>query len=137
MARYNLKIGSKEIEANLISCRDSKVTFSIDGEIYEVEISQTLDRSAALPTVTLSAAPEYRPATASRNANEIRAPMPGIIVHVPVKEGQSVNAGDTVVVMEAMKMENNITASVSGKVKTVHIEVGEECGNGKLLVSLE
>ena len=66
----------------------------------------------------------------------IRAPMPGIVVSIAVKEGDEISAGDTILVMEAMKMENNITATSSGTVKKIHVQAGEEVSNNQLLVEL-
>jgi biotin carboxyl carrier protein len=63
--------------------------------------------------------------------------MPGVVVSIAKKVGDAVNPGDTLLVMEAMKMENNISASIAGKIKTIHVAVGNELDSGQLLVELE
>ncbi len=67
----------------------------------------------------------------------IVAPMPGLIVRVNVSPGDTVEAGQGVVVMEAMKMENELRATASGKVRSVEVTVGTAVEKGALLVSLE
>ncbi|MBR1801090.1 MAG: biotin/lipoyl-binding protein [Bacteroidaceae bacterium] len=66
----------------------------------------------------------------------VEAPLPGTIKQVCVSVGQEVAAGDTVVVMEAMKMENNITAEFAGKVTAVKVAVGDQVQSGQVLVEL-
>ncbi len=67
----------------------------------------------------------------------VKAPMPGLIVRVNVKVGDEVQAGQGVVVMEAMKMENELRASGAGRVKAVHAEPGTAVEKGAMLVELE
>jgi biotin carboxyl carrier protein len=68
---------------------------------------------------------------------QITAPMPGIVLKVLVKEGQSVGAGEALLILEAMKMENEIQAAKGGKIKEIHVEAGEEVRAGDPLVDLE
>ena len=63
--------------------------------------------------------------------------MQGTIVKVLVSEGQSVNAGDAVVVLEAMKMENQIQADKAGTVKRINVKAGDKVGSGDVLVVIE
>ena len=66
----------------------------------------------------------------------MRAPMPGLVVRVEVAEGQAVEAGAGLVVVEAMKMENELRATRAGMVKTVHVAVGQAVEKGAALVTL-
>lgn len=68
---------------------------------------------------------------------ELRAPMPGRIVRVLVEEGQEVDAGDGLVVMEAMKMENELSARAPGRVETVRVEPDQTVNQGDVLVVLD
>lgn len=68
---------------------------------------------------------------------KLRAPMPGKIVRVEVEPGQEVGAGDGLVVMEAMKMENELSADRPGTVSAVHIEAGETVQQNDVLITLE
>ncbi len=65
------------------------------------------------------------------------APMPGVILSIAVKEGDEINAGDVILVLEAMKMENEIHAPRAGKVKKLHVSEGAEVQSGSALVELE
>ncbi len=86
------------------------------------------------PTAPVPAAAP--PAQASSDSMVV-APMPGIILSIAVKEGDEVNAGDTILVLEAMKMENEIHAPRAGKVKKVHVSEGAEVRSGSELVEFE
>ena len=71
------------------------------------------------------------------NSGDVAAPMQGTIVKVTVEVGQEVAVGDSVVVLEAMKMENQITAEKAGKVTKVNVKVGDKVGAGDILVVIE
>lgn len=71
---------------------------------------------------------------ASSKANDIKAPMPGLIVGVHVDVGQAVKKGDTLLVLEAMKMENAIKAAGDGVVKKVSVSTGDKVDKGQILV---
>ena len=83
-----------------------------------------------------SARKPSRPAVNNAGPGEIRSPMPGIIVNLLVKVGDIVTAGQTVVVMEAMKMENNIPSTGAGTVSAVHVTKGQEVENSALLITI-
>ncbi|MEM1116479.1 MAG: acetyl-CoA carboxylase biotin carboxyl carrier protein subunit [Bacteroidota bacterium] len=68
---------------------------------------------------------------------EVRAPMPGLVLRVLAQPGSAVEAGDGLVVLEAMKMENELTAPADGTVASVHAAAGDAVGKGDLLVELE
>ncbi len=68
---------------------------------------------------------------------KITAPLPGTVKTILVKEGQTISRGETVLTMEAMKMENNITAEAAGKVKSIAVKQGDQVNQGETLVELE
>jgi len=74
---------------------------------------------------------------AGGGSGQVAVPMQGTIVKVVVEEGDEVEAGDTVVVLEAMKMENNVTADKSGTVKEIRVAVGDSVGSGDVVVVIE
>lgn len=82
------------------------------------------------------AAPAPAPAPAPAGANAVTAPLPGKVTQVLVKVGDTIKAGDTVLMLEAMKMENSITAESSGTVKAVLVEAGAQVQNGQALIEL-
>ena len=68
---------------------------------------------------------------------KVTCPLPGTVVAVKVKEGDSVSAGQTLVVLEAMKMENNIDAEKAGVVKSVNVQAGATVMEGEVLLVIE
>lgn len=77
------------------------------------------------------------PAKAKANANSINAPMPGTIFDIKVQQGDSVKAGDVLLVFEAMKMENEIMAPTDGIVAKVHVVKGASINTGDALVTMQ
>lgn len=103
-----------------------KYMVKVNGSLYEIELEEIKIGEKAPAVETPKAAPA--PAV-SGEGEEVRSPMPGNILSVNVSEGASVNKGDVLMVLEAMKMENEIMAPVSGKVtgivpKGIAVETG-------------
>jgi acetyl/propionyl-CoA carboxylase alpha subunit len=103
-------------------------TLWLDGHRFEVEALD--ERSKAIRDLSGVAAGPSGPAP-------LKAPMPGLIVRVTVQVGDQVQAGQGIVVMEAMKMENELRATAAGRVKTVLATPGTAVEKGALLVELE
>jgi acetyl/propionyl-CoA carboxylase alpha subunit len=78
-----------------------------------------------------------RKSATAAGTTKLTAPMPGLIVRVAVREGDDVRAGQGVVVMEAMKMENELRIASAGKVKRIHVDAGSTVERGALLLELE
>ena len=76
------------------------------------------------------------PKKASAGAAALTAPLPGTITSIEVKEGDQVKAGQTVIVMEAMKMANNITAESDGVVKAILVQQGAQVQSGDALIEI-
>ncbi|MBT0609190.1 acetyl-CoA carboxylase biotin carboxyl carrier protein subunit [Aequorivita echinoideorum] len=123
---YNNK--SLEIEILESNFHQKKYTLKINGNLYKVKIENALDALIAEMGLSLGNASA---------ADEIHAPMPGLILEVNVAEGDSVKKGDYVCVLEAMKMENALTAPRDGKVKSVTISKGDTVDKGMLLIEFE
>jgi acetyl/propionyl-CoA carboxylase alpha subunit len=103
-------------------------TLWVDGHRFEVEALD--ERTRAIRDITAAAAKPTGPAP-------VVAPMPGLIVKVNVAVGDVILAGYGAVVMEAMKMENELRATAGGRVKAVHAEIGAAAEKGAILVELE
>jgi len=73
----------------------------------------------------------------SKTVNEIKAPMPGLILDIAVEVGQEVHEDDSLLVLEAMKMENNITSPRDGVIKSINIKKGDAVDKGALLIEFE
>lgn len=81
-------------------------------------------------------APAAAPASAPVGAKVVTAPLPGTVTKLVLKVGDAVNVGDTVLLMEAMKMENNITSEYAGTIKAILVEAGAQVQSGQALVEL-
>lgn len=102
--------------------------FWLDGHRYDAEALDS--RARAIRDMQASSAHRAGPAP-------LLAPMPGLIVQLRVKVGDTIAAGDGLVVMEAMKMENELRAVAAGRVRAVHVTAGAVVEKGALLVELE
>ena len=117
---------------------------SVNGVAYSVSVEETAAGAApvapaaapapkAAPAPAAAAAPA---APAAAGAVEVKAPMPGNILDVKVAAGASVKAGDVLVILEAMKMENEIVAPQDGTVASVNVNKGDTVNSGDVLVSM-
>lgn len=105
--------------------------------LVQFEAAAAPQAAAPAPKAAPAAAPAPQAAPKpAAGANTVTAPLPGTITKVVVAVGQQVKAGDTVVIMEAMKMENNITAETGGTVKAILVEQGAQVQSGDALVEI-
>ena len=107
-----------------------KFAITVNGQTYEVEVEEI----GGAPV--FNAAPAAAPVAAPAGAEAIKAPMPGNINDVRVSQGQNVKKGDVLIILEAMKMENEIMAPRDGVVASVNVSKGATVSTGDLLVSL-
>jgi biotin carboxyl carrier protein len=140
MKEFKFNISGKEHSAHVVEHEDT-LEVTVDGKIYTVTLPER--KPAVKPVVkpaVAAAAPAApvaaKPAAAPAGANVVTAPLNGKITQVLVKAGGQVAAGDTVVMLEAMKMENSITAEAAGTVKAVLVNVGDQVDGGQALVEL-
>ncbi len=113
------------LNSNFLS---KKYSIKINNNLYEVEIFNQLDILIEEMGLSLGAA---------QVVNDIKAPMPGLILDVIIKEGDEVKEGDYLLVLEAMKMENTLTAPRDGLVKSITVKKGETVEKNQLLIEME
>ncbi|MBW6457812.1 MAG: biotin/lipoyl-binding protein [FCB group bacterium] len=142
MKTYKLKVNGKEYSVDIEAINDDSAQVKCNGVDYTVEFEKTepvkkepvFDSKPVIPDT--STRKTFSPADAAA-ANVIKAPIPGLITAVLVKEGEHVKGGQVVAKMEAMKMENNILATSDGKVCRVEVKPGNTVLEGDVLVRME
>jgi len=118
---YKAKITNIDFAAKTIELK-------VNGNTYMAEIADQHDQLVKKLGLTLAS---------SQKMNSVKAPMPGLVLDVVVKEGQRIAKGDTLLILEAMKMENVIKAIGEGTVKKVHASKGMAIDKGELLIELK
>ena len=123
-----------------------KFRITLNGVVHEVEVEEISSSSTPAPVsatqapAAAPAAPQAAPASpvaTSAGAKYVTAPMSGKILSIKGKAGDVVKAGDTLVILEAMKMENEIVATADGKVTSVNAAEGTNVSTGDLLIAIE
>ena len=138
MSSYEVTVGGETYTVQLRGRRGSTLTFAVDDQEYSIGVDATSQAKATISIRPLPKGSGQRGASASKSATspEVKAPLPGIISDVKVSVGDKVSTGTTLVVIEAMKMENPIKAQADAIVSSVHVSKGKEVAAGQLLISL-
>lgn len=160
MAKYEYKVKGVDYVVEIQDIEGNIANVSVNGIPFEVEMKQPVKagkqkvklseerrvkseefNSSSSATNTSSAtnessAPTTKPAAAAASGKPVVAPLPGTINEIKVKVGDKVNAGDTVVVLEAMKMQNNIDAETSGTIASINVNKGDAVMEGDTLVTI-
>lgn len=117
--------------------KNLKIT--VNGVAYDVQVEEvggSASAPVAAPATPVATAPKAAPAAAPTSGEPLNCPMPGTIISVNVSAGQQVKLGDVVVVLEAMKMENEIKAPKDGTITSVNVNKGDAVESGTLLVTI-
>lgn len=148
MKTYKYKVQGVEYKVNIDEIEGNVAKVTVNDVPFEVEMEETVrpTKSVAKPVVVAAPAAAPAPAPAATPApaaapaagagKKVVAPLPGTITSVEVQVGQAVKAGDTVIVLEAMKMQNNIEAETSGTITSVLVNKGDSVMEGATLVTI-
>lgn len=148
MKTYRITIKGTEYEVVVGDVSSSPVTVTVNGEEFQVELPSSAESSTTAPRASASPGPPAprprTPASAPRPAvlssgddGSVRALMPGKIISVSVSVGQQVTAGQAVLVMESMKMENTISAVKDGTVTAVLVAEGDSVQHGQTMIEID
>ena len=141
MKEYKYTINGNKYEVVVGDITDNIATLTVNGEEYTVEMEKQAEPEKKKPVVkaATAAASDDAPAAnkaAVNKANAVKAPLPGTITELKVNVGDKVNTGDIVLVLEAMKMQNNIESEFSGTVTSITVKQGETVMEGAVLMTI-
>ncbi len=144
MKTYRFKIYGHEYEAKVVRREEEEIVINVNGQDYKAYLEPKKRTLKARPTPKLERPKavhgEGTKMTSSpsevRSVGCVKAPLPGQIIKVSVKEGDEVKAGDTVILMEAMKMQNAITAPTPGTVQQILVKEGDSVLEGQDLIKI-
>ena len=148
MKEYNFKINGNEYKVTIDTVEGGKAAVNVNGTDYNVEIGEQLPPKVkkpvqvapatyqATPTIAAPSAAVSAPAAAG-GGMPVKSPLPGVILEMKVNVGDTVSEGQTMLVLEAMKMENNIDAPKAGVIKSIAKSKGDSVLEGDLLLTIE
>lgn len=150
MKEYKYKINGNEYSVAIIDLEGDKAAVEVNGVSYQVDIltegyTAPAPRPAAKPAAAPAApapapqpiapaAPAAEPAAPAGKGTAVQSPLPGVILDIKVAVGDQVKAGQTVAILEAMKMENNINAECDGVITAIKVSKGDNILEGSDIV---
>ena len=153
--KYKIAVGEKKFEVEIGVIKDGLAQVTVNDETYEVNIENfaevtgggAIKKSSPMPVPSrpkASAPPDASPPQESvpvspptAGSGVITAPISGRIIEVKVKVGDTISAGQEMLVLEAMKMENSISSDVSGKIREIRVQTGDQVSTGDVLMVIE
>ena len=127
-------------------------TITVNGTAYHVTVEEGATSLASTPVIPVTPvvqaatapvvvatpppAPVERPVSGEKGSKTVEAPMPGKIISIAAKVGQTVKKGEVLLILEAMKMENEITATEDGIIASIEVSAGNSVNPGQILVTL-
>ncbi len=141
MKSFKFKIFGNDYMVNVKEADGQTLKLEVNGSEYIVEMEKEI-KATKTPTLVRSQpkaieSPTQNTLATKSSTRRITAPLPGVILEMHMKEGDVVKTGDLLMVMEAMKMENNILAEQSGTVKKVNVRKGDAVLQGDMLIEIE
>jgi biotin carboxyl carrier protein len=145
MKKFKFSINGNPYESAVISVEDNIAEVEINGTIYKVEVDKELKTTKTPKLVRPKAVPDtdFQPSVAKtsspegpKGAGTIKSPLPGVIIELFVKESDMVSRGQKLLVLEAMKMENNIESDKAGKILSIRKGKGDSVMEGDVLIEI-
>lgn len=141
MKNFTFRINENNYSVKIVSHENNTIDLEVNGTSYSVKLKEEI-KTLKTPTLVRkpsTAAPvepiKVNPSSSSKT--KITAPIPGIILSLNVKVGDTIKENDALLVLEAMKMENSIVSEKSGVVSAIHVKVGQQVLQGEVMIELE
>lgn len=152
MSKYQYKVQGVDYEVEIEEVEGNIAKVNVNGIPFEVELQKPINAAkhpqlskpkveapkpvATAPVAAAPVAAPAQPAASAGAGTPIKAPLPGTVTDIKVQVGQQVNVGDVVLVLEAMKMQNNIEAEYAGTVTSITVKPGETVMEGAVLLTI-
>lgn len=144
MKEYKFKINGNEYAVSINSFDDNQANVSVNGTSYDIDVEGMITKTKTPKLVQTPVVPstDAHPAVAktaspaSVSAGAIKSPLPGVILDLKVKEGDVIKVGQRLLVLEAMKMENNIDSDREGVVQSLKVRKGDSVLEGDVLLTI-
>ena len=152
MNKYQYKVQGVDYEVEIEEVEGNIAKVNVNGIPFEVELQKPINAAkhpqlskpkveapkpvATAPVAAAPVAAPAQPAASAGAGTPIKAPLPGTVIDIKVQVGQQVNVGDVVLVLEAMKMQNNIEAEYAGTVTSITVKPGETVMEGAVLLTI-
>lgn len=146
MKSYKFRINGNEYNVDIYSVEGNIADVTVNGASYQVEMENApapVQKPAQAPAAAVASTgsattttPAPKAAAPAGTGKPVTSPLPGVIIEVSVKEGQTVKAGQKVAVLEAMKMENEIQAPADGTVTAILVNKGDSVLEGAEIVKI-
>jgi Acetyl/propionyl-CoA carboxylase, alpha subunit len=148
MKKYKIKIQGSEYEVNIHSVENNLAHLTVNNVEFDVEIEGLMTNPTRMSTKSVmktsvptmqSSSPVVKPVAApsSGSAHPVKSPLPGVILDIKVNPGDKVKNGQLVMILEAMKMENNIEADKDGVIETIKPSKGDSVLEGDVLFTIK
>lgn len=143
MKKYTIKVNGNDYTVKIKNVEDKLVSLTVNDVLYEVEVEGLATNPTRMSTkevqtpVLQSSEPVVKPVVTSGTAHPLRSPLPGVVLELLVKEGDSVKTGQTLLILEAMKMENNIGADRDGVIEKINAHKGDAVLEGDVLLTIK
>ena len=143
MKNFKFTINGTEYDAEIIGIEDNIAEVSVNGVTYSVEIDRKMQTAKTPKLIRTLAVPstDSHPSvsktanpSAPKGTGNIKSPLPGVILDIYVREGDNVKIGQKLLMLEAMKMENNINADKEGRVTFIKVAKGDSVMEGDILI---
>lgn len=140
MKKFKFTIKGHNYDVDILKFEDNIANIEVNGTLYKVEVQQEIKQSKTPKLIRQEIMHKRRDSKIKKNisaaAFEVKAPLPGNIMHVYVKEGDAVSVGDKLLMYEAMKMENEIKAEKEGTIALLKVRPGDSVLQGDVLIEI-
>ena len=137
MTQYKYRINGKDYEVTINSVSDGNAQVTVNGKAYQVEmVREEIPAENIVPAPVWAVSQRNHEPIAADVDKSLRSPLPGTILAIKVKVGDQVKEGQTLAILEAMKMENEILSEHDGTVTAINVEKGDSVLEGTVIVSI-